>query len=632
MLGIAFKRIGAFIVAASLLGPAFAQQVNLERDVVGKLPLANVATQETNTILGNASGSTLSPSSLVIPSCSDAGHALSWTFNGGFGCNTSPFLSAITLTGDVSGTGSSSISTSIGLGKVTNPMLHGNVFEADHTWTGVNLFEYGLVSRGDAGQGITVISPDYVPGVSGIRMLFDMAPDSDTQWSRISAFRDGDTAYSDLLLQRSGGKVGIAMTDLVNTLDVNGTFGVTGNATAPAIIGGTGTTSTLSLQSTSGVGTTGADIIFKVGNNGATEALRILNSGKVGIGTTAPQNKLSVDGSATGIAYNMILQNTATPAVNNSSRIALSPINIAGSYALSPYIEGVEEVTSNNTMGLALGTYNGSAIGERIRITGGGNVGIGQTAPASTFHVQSSAPTITLTNSVGANQTNSGTIFFSETADFGMKISHVGDAGAGQNYGTMVFVGRSSGTDTTFMTLDKNGLLGIGMTPARTLDVTGTFGATGAATLGSTLAVTTSIDTASYLKSGAAITQLLSAAMNAVTVPASTTQYGWNFGTFSATESTKQFILSKAGTISKLYCATATAQPGAGSMVITVRKNSAATALTTTVAAGAAAGTFSDTSNSFSVVAGDLLTVQFANNDAGSASAQIISCGMLLTI
>ena len=58
--------------------------------------------------------------------------------------------------------------------------------------------------------------------------------------------------------------------------------------TSPIILGGTGTTSTLTLQTTSGVGTTNADMIFKVGNNGATEAMRILNSGSVGIGTSSP--------------------------------------------------------------------------------------------------------------------------------------------------------------------------------------------------------------------------------------------------------------------------------------------------------------------------------------------------------
>lgn len=57
---------------------------------------------------------------------------------------------------------------------------------------------------------------------------------------------------------------------------------------ASKIIGGTGTTSDLTLQTTSGVGTTGADMHFLVGNNGAIEAMTILNNGNVGIGTSSP--------------------------------------------------------------------------------------------------------------------------------------------------------------------------------------------------------------------------------------------------------------------------------------------------------------------------------------------------------
>jgi hypothetical protein len=55
------------------------------------------------------------------------------------------------------------------------------------------------------------------------------------------------------------------------------------------IIGGSTTTSTLTLQTTSVAGTTNADMIFQVGNNGATQAMRILNDGFVliGPGTTA---------------------------------------------------------------------------------------------------------------------------------------------------------------------------------------------------------------------------------------------------------------------------------------------------------------------------------------------------------
>lgn len=60
----------------------------------------------------------------------------------------------------------------------------------------------------------------------------------------------------------------------------------TTSITTPLVIGGTSTTSPLTFQTTSGIGTTGADMHFKVGNNGATEAMTILNSGNVGINPT----------------------------------------------------------------------------------------------------------------------------------------------------------------------------------------------------------------------------------------------------------------------------------------------------------------------------------------------------------
>lgn len=61
----------------------------------------------------------------------------------------------------------------------------------------------------------------------------------------------------------------------------------------PIVIGGTAVASTLVLQSTSGVGTVD-HIKFLVGNAGGTEAARIIDSGFVGIGATAPQSILHV--------------------------------------------------------------------------------------------------------------------------------------------------------------------------------------------------------------------------------------------------------------------------------------------------------------------------------------------------
>ena len=63
--------------------------------------------------------------------------------------------------------------------------------------------------------------------------------------------------------------------------------------TSPAVLGGTGVGSSLSLQSTSGAGST--DFInFKVGNNGAIEAGRFDTAGRLGLGTTSPLAKLDV--------------------------------------------------------------------------------------------------------------------------------------------------------------------------------------------------------------------------------------------------------------------------------------------------------------------------------------------------
>lgn len=79
---------------------------------------------------------------------------------------------------------------------------------------------------------------------------------------------------------------------------VAGTFGtgayvIDTSLTNPILIGGTGTTQTLTYKTTTGIGAAGADHIFQVGNNGTTEAMRILNSGKVGIGVS-PTNFFDV--------------------------------------------------------------------------------------------------------------------------------------------------------------------------------------------------------------------------------------------------------------------------------------------------------------------------------------------------
>lgn len=76
----------------------------------------------------------------------------------------------------------------------------------------------------------------------------------------------------------------------------------------PKIIGGNSATSDLNLQTTSGVGASGADMHFLVGNNGATEAMTILNNGNVGIGTNAPGTMLALQGQYPWISTKCTIQ------------------------------------------------------------------------------------------------------------------------------------------------------------------------------------------------------------------------------------------------------------------------------------------------------------------------------------
>lgn len=115
---------------------------------------------------------------------------------------------------------------------------------------------------------------------------------------------------------------------------------------------------------------------------------------------------------------------------------------------------------------------------------------------------------------------------------------------------------------------------------------------------------------------------------NGIQAVASTTSYN-TLGavTLNGTETNRQTVMTTSGTISTLYLVTTTAQPAGGSLVVTVRKNGVATTLTLTVAASAAAGTFTDVTHSFTVVAGDLLSIQYVNN-AAAASASMQTIGV----
>ena len=175
------------------------------------------------------------------------------------------------------------------------------------------------------------------------------------------------------------------------------------SGTMATVIGGTGTTSTLTLRSTSGVGTTGADIIFQTGNNGATEVMRLQNGGNVGIGTSSPGAKLDVrsgtlrlstDGSPTTI-YGINRGDTSS--VNGMASIGMFG---SGTYG---YLGNIIFSTAGSDV------YNASVL-ERMRIDSSGNVGIGVSTANTRLHVDSD---VSNTDGTGYDQ---GQLFVSDSS------------------------------------------------------------------------------------------------------------------------------------------------------------------------------------------------------------------------
>ena len=147
---------------------------------------------------------------------------------------------------------------------------------------------------------------------------------------------------------------------------------ITTSATVPLVIGGTGTTSTLTLRSTSGVGTTGADIIFQAGNNGATEVMRLQNGGNVGIGITPVQPfhvyRTTVD--SIGVFQGL------TTALGGTGKGGIQlDVNGNGGYALlCNATSGTKSFTISGNNGY------GSGMTEFMRIDSSGNLLVGTTS------------------------------------------------------------------------------------------------------------------------------------------------------------------------------------------------------------------------------------------------------------
>jgi hypothetical protein len=220
------------------------------------------------------------------------------------------------------------------------------------------------------------------------------------------------------------------------------------------------------------------------GTSSPSERLRITSTGNVGIGTTSPLTKLHILAENT-VNYNPVLtvqsNNNRLLNINGNAGIDLVPV----SDSLMKGHIGV--VDSRAAVGTAFATdmifatqFNNSGginlagLFERMRITSGGNVGIGTTSPSTLLHVFGSSATITAEASVS----NSGIDLLvastnSSARNWSIRSNNIsfGDLAIRQGNSQGVSP-NSNGTVRMYFNLAGN--VGIGTTsPTRLLNVNG---------------------------------------------------------------------------------------------------------------------------------------------------------------
>jgi hypothetical protein len=132
----------------------------------------------------------------------------------------------------------------------------------------------------------------------------------------------------------------------------------------------------ISTQSTAGLY---ADLQFHTSNNALpVERMRITSGGGVGIGTTSPSDLLHIGNTTTGGNLRIVSSGYGSNGLarffgtDNAEKLQIGALGTNESYIYTP-------------SGVSLSIYAGAS--ERMRVTSGGNVGIGTTTPGSKLSI-----------------------------------------------------------------------------------------------------------------------------------------------------------------------------------------------------------------------------------------------------
>jgi len=167
-----------------------------------------------------------------------------------------------------------------------------------------------------------------------------------------------------------------------------------------------------------------------VGSDGInTERMRINSAGNVGIGTTTPLYKLDVNGNAnfgggTAQGRTVLIKGAGATAPNGAGGLLLS--TATGGLDIFATSTDANPVWDFRTFASEQLSFSPGSI-ERMRINAAGNVGIGTTAPVSTFQVNNATSKFSVGNAGGADL-NYGTAYI------GFNAARIGTGSASSDW------------------------------------------------------------------------------------------------------------------------------------------------------------------------------------------------------
>ena len=183
-----------------------------------------------------------------------------------------------------------------------------------------------------------------------------------------------------------------------------------------------------------------------------TNSALSINTTRVGIGTTAPQNLLHIHNTSDAIAYAQFTNSATNATATDGTFVG---------------IDAQEHAVFLNYEAQPMDFYTTNV--KRMTILADGKVGIGTDAPDQLLHLESAAPMMVLEDSTGNATTDEAWIHHQKSGAAGTYLSSIKFDRNGGTSGLMSFL-VNNGSVLTAMTIRETGYVGIGTeAPATTL-------------------------------------------------------------------------------------------------------------------------------------------------------------------